>query len=143
MKRSKRVWWTVEVAASEFKINPRTLADRLRQMGISAGKEGYSTQQMVKAIYGDMAGERLRLVREQADKLALENSKERRDAVSLRELLPLLNRAVIAIKAEITSITYIERDDKDKILLKCGELCELALTDRPQLERDVQASPEV
>src|SRR6185369_3485780 len=111
----KSIRWTLELAASEFPINRTTLGKRLKQANIKPDKDQrFSTKSICDAVFGNLAGERLRLVREQADRVALENAKERRELISVREIAP--------IKAEIDSISYIERDDKDKILVKCGGL---------------------
>ena len=119
----KSIRWTLELAASEFPINRTTLGKRLKQANIKPdADQRFSTKSICDAVFGNLAGERLRLVREQADRVALENAKERRELISVREIAPIINRAIAAIKAEIDSISYIERDDKDKILIKCGGL---------------------
>lgn len=123
MKAASGMRWEVGIAAKEWGVHRQTLSARLKRENLLPGKDGcFSTAQIDEAINGDLEGERLRELRERADKLALENAQTRRDLISLAELAPVINRAIVAIKAEIGAITYIEQDDKDKILARCGEL---------------------
>jgi hypothetical protein len=62
--------WSIEWAAKEFRVNPRTLRAKLSQQGILPGEDKqYSTEQITAAIYGDLHTERLRLVRAQRERI--------------------------------------------------------------------------
>ena len=122
-KRQKPSRWTITHAASEWDIHASTLSKRIKTAGIAAGKDGmFSTKQIDAAKNGDLPAEKLRLTREQADKLALENAEKRGHLIDLTQLAPVINKAIASIKAEIDGLAYVEREDKDRLMLKCGEL---------------------
>lgn len=102
----------------EFGLDSRTLGKRLADAELDH-KEEFGTQEIFAALVGDLSSERIRLTREQADKIALENAESRRELIRASELLPMLERGIGAIKAHILSASNIEREDKDKILLQC------------------------
>ncbi len=84
--KSERCRWTIERAAVEFGINPRTLVARLKQGGIDPDAEGYwTTMQIVRGIYDDLESERIRLTRAQADGEELRNAKDRGELVPVDE----------------------------------------------------------
>src|SRR5262245_21288315 len=117
----KPIRWTRERAGMEFRIDSRALSKNLRKAEIEPGKDDcFTTLQICAAVFGDIASERLRLVKEQADKLALENAEKRRDLISVSELSPVINRAIAAIKARISSASNLDREDKDKLLHELG-----------------------
>ena len=69
--------WTIEYASGEFDINPRTLSKRLKSADTQAGEDGkYNTAQVCAAVFGDMAGEKLRNEKLKADLLELELARE-------------------------------------------------------------------
>ena len=66
--------WTIEMAASEFQIDRKTLSKRIRAADIRPGTDGkFSTEQICSAAFGDYRREQLRELRERANKLELEN----------------------------------------------------------------------
>ena len=68
MARPKSVRWTLEVAASEFGIDRKTLSKRVKREGLLAGKDGcYSTADICQAVFGGVEHERALLVREQRE----------------------------------------------------------------------------
>lgn len=76
--------FTIEEAAANWGINPRTLSKRLKREDIEP-KDGKLTVKQINAVvFGDMEGERLRRERAEAD-LA-----ERKVAQMDGELLPVL-----------------------------------------------------
>jgi hypothetical protein len=93
-KKLVSIRWTVELAASEFQIDRRTLAKRIRAGDIRPGTDGkFSTEQVCAAVFGDYRREQLREMRERADKLELENQ------VTRRERIPL--DVVMAVNTEV------------------------------------------
>ena len=125
MKPTKNLRWNRLEIAREFGMDARTVGKRLAESDLDA-KETFSTKEVFAAMMGDLGMERIRLTREQADKVALENAKERGELVDARSLAERVNKAISAIKAHIQSST-LEREDKDKILLACRGLWEDAL----------------
>lgn len=74
--------WTLEVAAREIGMHSRTLNNALVQIGEKPDEDGkFTTPQILKAAFGDIESEKLRKVREEADKIALENARTRRELV--------------------------------------------------------------
>lgn len=88
MKNTRR--WTIEIAAAEFGINPRTLSSRIKTNGIIPGKDRqFSTAQICQAIYGNIDGEKLRKATADADIAEVDRDK------AFRQILPVsvVNRA--------------------------------------------------
>lgn len=125
MRKDETIRWTKQKAATEFGLDSKTLTTRLRAEGIEADKDGrFSTQQICAAVFGDMYGQRLRLTREQADKLSIENSASRRELVPAGEVLEVIERGLTALRQAILSASNLEAEDKDKLikhLRECGE----------------------
>ncbi len=117
--------WTVARASSEFGLNPRTLSTRIRQAGVLPGPDHkFSTADIHKAICGDYQGERLRLVRGQADQTELANAEKRHQLVDktdfLKRLEPLYVLTVQKIMA--SSMSDLEKDTLRAELCKIHSL---------------------
>jgi phage terminase Nu1 subunit (DNA packaging protein) len=70
--------WSLEKASSEFGTDRKTITKRIRQNGIQPAEDGtFSTKQICAAIFGDIHGERLRKTRAEADKIEMDNERER------------------------------------------------------------------
>ncbi len=118
-----QIRWTKEQAAENFQVNPRTLSRRMVAAELIPGDDKkYSTPQICAAVFGDIDGEKLRLVKEQADKYALENAERRGLLVRVDVIAQAVNRAIAAAKAAIDSASNLEREDKDKIMQQLGRL---------------------
>ena len=116
-RRHTAIRWTLEVAASEFSINPRTLAKRCKVGSIEVGKDGkFSTMQICSAVFGDIDSERLRLTKEQADEKALANSQSRGELVNYEAALEILRRAHSAITSTILGMTHLTIEDRETII---------------------------
>ena len=114
--RVRAIRWTLKGASSEFGIHPATLAKRIKTQGVEKGNDGrFSTKQICSAVFGDIDSEKLRLVREQADKFALDNAERRGDLIDLPKLSDAVNRQLNAIKAHLYA-SSLEEEDKDKLL---------------------------
>lgn len=69
---SKNLRWTTEHAATEFGLDRRTLAKRLRALSIEPGRDRkYGTLDICKAVFGD--DPRNEVAREQARNFRLKN----------------------------------------------------------------------
>ena len=105
MKTPTTIRWTVEIAAREFGLNPRTLTKRLTASSVTAGADGrYSTAQMVSVVFGDKSAEELRETTERADKLALANAKTRRDLIELPVVESAWADIVLAARSKFTGL---------------------------------------
>lgn len=125
MRKINKLTWKIEPAASEFGINPRTLTNRIRTLGIEPDSKGcFTTQQICAAVFGDMDGEKLRLVREQADKLARENKEAAGELINVVVLSANMQRFFSAARQRILSNIKLEDEEKDKILSELGQCLE-------------------
>lgn len=128
-RKTESIRWYQGTAASEFGIAPKTLKTRMTRLGIECRKDGtYSTKQICEAVFGDLDSEKLRLVREQADQVALKNAEARKELVALADIASGLNRAISGIKATIMAASNLEREDKEKILKACGDMWQSSLS---------------
>ena len=115
-KRQKVVRWSMEAASVEFGIHHATLAKRLKAQSIGHGEDGlWSTAQICAAVFGDIAGERLRKTREEADQLALKNAQIRSELIPLAEASERVGKWAVAIKEKILA-SPLPATDKNDIL---------------------------
>jgi hypothetical protein len=83
-KKITTIRWSVELAASEFQIDRKTLSKRIRAGDIRPGTDGkFSTEQVCAAVFGDYRREQLREIRERANKLELENQVTRKERIPI------------------------------------------------------------
>lgn len=115
MEKYKPLRWTQTMIAREFGMDSRTIGKRLAAAELKQSKT-LNTQQVCRAIFGDIDSEKLRLTREQADKIALENAEARKDLVPAKEFQSVVTRGIGAMLTAINSASNIEREDKDKII---------------------------
>lgn len=116
MKTTKPIRWGVELAASEFGINPRTVSSRIKTTGIIPGDDGkFSTKQIAAAVFGDIDGERLRETRAKADGLELENQRKRGEVIYVAEFVREYHSVLIGMK-QIIMNSKLKEEDKNEIL---------------------------
>lgn len=108
--------WTASRVSHELPIDRDAFVRRAKRMDILPGEDGcWSTAQVFKALHGDLDGERLRLMAEQADKIALENEKTRMNQVSYDCVIRGASRFIAILKARLSASTMSE-DEKTQIL---------------------------
>jgi len=101
-KQIKTIRWSVELAASEFQLDRKTLSKRIRGGDIQPGSDGkFSTEQICAAVFGDYRREQLREMRERADKLELENQVTRGERIPIEDVLQVNNECDLAIRGII------------------------------------------
>lgn len=126
--------WTVNRAAGEFGTTHQTLTRRLLALGVVPAEDGfYSTKQIASAVFGDKDGERIRLLKEQADKIELENAQTRReqapmvqvekvwvgwalairDAVRDQEIPHEMKQAILTAVRDVDPEEYFKEEDPD------------------------------
>ena len=75
--------WNLRKAAVEFGTTVDTLKKSLNQISAEPDVDGlYTTAQLIRARYGELHQERLRVQRETADRIALENEITRGETLS-------------------------------------------------------------
>ena len=101
MRKPATLRWTQEKAAAEFDLDPKTLRKRLHSADIKSGDDGrYSTNQIVRAIFGELRHEQIRLTRANADCQEIENQCLRRERIPVdvvNEVNDQAHRAIAAI----------------------------------------------
>ena len=109
--------WTIETACREFGINSALLRKRLNAVHERADREDhcYSTEQLIKAIYGSIQGERLREVKERADNLSLKNASLRGDLLDRQELAKALEPIFLAVK-QLVAASALPKEVRDDLL---------------------------
>lgn len=101
-RESKEVRWTVEHAATEFGLDRRTLAKRIRTAGIPAWGDGkFSTQDILRALYGDDPGKEKD--REQAEHFRLKNQELRHERVPVQDAEEVWDATFQAIAGTLKS----------------------------------------
>lgn len=116
MKTQKRLEWTIEMAAMEFDINPRTLSKRLKQLGLEpclAEGKRFSTKQIRDAVHGDIDGERLGKTRAERELLEVELSKERGKVLVTADVLRVWTGMGYAIKQVIRGSSLSDSEKAD------------------------------
>ena len=109
-----RIEWTLERAGSEFNINHRTLANRLRQAGIDPDAGGkWTTLQIVRAIYSDLESERIRKTRAEADQIETQNREAEGRLIDKEEFAkrydPIFIDCVRIVRS--SRLTEVEQDE--------------------------------
>lgn len=126
----KRLSWTMEWAAAEWGINPRTLTARLKQSGITGtaarGPSGhdrriYSTKQICTAVFGDLELERIRKTKEEADQLAMANELERRRLVPAEDILKRLLNCATRMRIAVES-SALDEEKQGELLNTLADL---------------------
>ncbi len=114
--------WTLEMGSSEFGIDRKTITKRAKTSGIIAGEDGkYSTSDLAAAIFGSMHGETLRKVREEADKLALQNQRERNELVEADLVIKFCNGIGVVLRQKLLA-SSMSTDEKDELLAEIRKL---------------------
>jgi hypothetical protein len=117
--------WSIELAASEFGIDRKTLTKRLKANDEEASGDGkFSTAQMFKAIAGDLESERIGLISAQRIGQEIKNAESAGELVPTRKVLALCERIIIPIRQKIisSSLTEQERHDLLSDLVRLGDV---------------------
>ena len=104
-KKLELLRWNLERASVEFSLNPRTLSQRIHRAAIKPDKDGkFSTAQICAAVFGDIQGQRLRKTTAEADKIELDNARERGEVVELAQTLNAWEVAILNAKERFIRI---------------------------------------
>jgi len=103
--------WSLNRAAEEFGFARQTVKNRMVSRAVKPGADGcYSTAEVVAALFGDLAGEKLRKLRAEADLAELERDERTRsliaaEVVSMVWTDALTNLRAIVMAADIPKVT--------------------------------------
>jgi hypothetical protein len=148
MPKSNSIRWTINAASKEFGTHRQTLAKKLATLGIIPDKddECFSTYQIFSALNGDAEykAERLRKLREEADRVQDENAANRLKYIEKREVYKFFDLFLTGFRAHVLSCP-ISQDEKDEILTAAIRLMDGSLEQYIRDARDrraMAASPE-
>ena len=117
--------WTVSLAARELGIDRTTLNRKLKAAGVDTGKgRTLSTRQLFEAVAGvngdslSIAKEKLRKVKEEADRLELENRKTRGELIPVDDVRERLEKIFGAIRSAVLASPHLDPDTKDQAILE-------------------------
>jgi phage terminase Nu1 subunit (DNA packaging protein) len=107
---------------AECGVDHRTAGKRFKALDIQPNSKGkFTTKQVMAMLHGDYEAERLRLTKEQADKLALENQQSRKELINVNDLADNLTKFISAARQRVLSNLKLDEDEKDKILSELGQ----------------------
>lgn len=120
--RNQPLRWSVEKAAKEFGIDRRTLTKNLTAAGISAGDDSrWTTQDMVRAIYGDKDAAELRLTVAKAEALERKNRVADGELVSVDAVLRFNERICAALRETVMALD-VPKEAKEQMLTELRKL---------------------
>lgn len=114
--------WSLFKGSREFGCGETTLGQKLAECGEVAGPdECFSTSQLLRSLYGAVYVERLRKVKEEADKLALGNAIVRGEYVNRVELEQLHAAIATHIKTVVRG-SRLTREEQDDVLRSMSDV---------------------
>jgi hypothetical protein len=114
--------WSPERAAPEFAISHVTIRAALAQASEPPGKDGlYSTQQLLNALHGSMAQERLATQRAVRRRVELNNAILEASVVDKATLMQGLGRIADAMVSRITA-SSLSRDEQNDLLRELSSI---------------------
>ena len=107
--------WSVARASAEFDIAQATLERKLRDAQVFPDDGGaYSTKAITAALFGSLHNERLRRIREEADKVAMTNQVRRGELLERHSLEAAFAAVADAIVAVIGN-SGLSRENQEQI----------------------------
>ena len=109
--------WSAERASSEFSVAPMTLRKALDRSGALADENNcYTTTQIVRALYGDLNSEKIRVQRELADRYSLENQITRGEMLNEAALRKGFAQLADALQSVVMTDRNLTRETKEDFL---------------------------
>jgi hypothetical protein len=109
--------WTVSQAASEFGMDRRTVDSRLKAAATVPAPDGtYSTGQIASAIYGDLAGEKLRKLRHEANLAEMKDLQMRGELIFASDVEGVWADAIVQLRKELEGADYIPSKARAQLL---------------------------
>ena len=107
--------WNLRKAAVEFGTTVDTLKKSLNQISAEPDVDGlYTTGQLIRARYGELHQERLRVQRETADRIALENQITRGETLNKAALMQGFS-AIADAMVHIISTSGLSREAQEDL----------------------------
>lgn len=123
--------WSIDAAATEFSVDRRTLAKRLKDTGHDTGRGiKFTTLQIHSALDRRpekmllLDAEQARLASEKADEVAMRNAARRRELLDLHQFCRRADPIVTGIIARIES-SGLPATDKDALRDQIAKLCDV------------------
>lgn len=108
--------WTLLAAQKEYGPHRDTIKAKLVQTGQKPAADGtYSTQQISAALFTEEYRERIRKIREEADKLELANQETRAQLISVEEATAIAQRFASALRGIVLK-TKLSPEEKASCL---------------------------
>jgi hypothetical protein len=124
-KKTELKRWGLNEAGDEFGLDPKTIKKRLAAASIEPGEDGaFSTQQICAAVYGDLHGQKLRLVRAQARRIEVDTAEKEGRLVDAAEFLRIGQQTMQAMVQTILAAPGLEHEDKEKLCQHIREMGE-------------------
>lgn len=139
MKTATAIRWTIERAASEFGINPRTLSKRLKTSSAIKGSDGmFSTMQIAAAVFGDYESERTRLTKAQADLAELKLGEEERRLIPREAVLFAWEQIIVGFRQKILNLERMTEQEKSDVLADLQQIpvSEYFVKERTDMEEE-------
>jgi phage terminase Nu1 subunit (DNA packaging protein) len=96
--------WTIQKAATEFGVDPKTIRSGLARNEVAVKKgrgSSYTTRQITAAIFGDLKGERIRETRARADLLELKRKEREGVLVPMDVARKVLADVLLPVRTEL------------------------------------------
>ena len=123
--------WTLHSAAIDFDLDDKTLDKQIKSCGVITGDDGkFSTKDICKAVFGDIDGQKLRLVMEQADSFAIKNAASRGQLLPVADVKQHFEGVLVALRSGILA-SNLEQDEKSELLLNLKRLGESVKINEP------------
>ncbi len=120
--KATAIRWTLGMAALEFGIDRRTVATRAKGAGLVPGEDGkFSTAQVTRALHGDLAGERLRKLRAEADLAEIEAQDARKERIPI-DVITFLTEQTFRAIATIIKCSRLPAAEKQEIFTELRTL---------------------
>jgi hypothetical protein len=110
--------WSINAIEAEWGVNRSTAKAKLAQTGQTPDENGFwTTVQVFNALTGgDIKEQRLREVRERADKLAIANARARDQFLDARDVRKNLEEVFAVMRSEILGNPDLTEEAQDSLL---------------------------
>lgn len=108
--------WTVSKASTEFGLDSKTITKRLKALEVDPNSKVLTTKQICAAIFGDMAGQKLRETTHRANLLAIEEKQEIGELIPRINAVRLWSEVIALLREKIMGTTRLTEDERRDIL---------------------------
>ena len=105
MRVSRSIRWSQEQAATEFGINVRTLATKIKTGGITPGQDHkFSTAQICAAVFGSLEFERRRKLSADADLSEIERDQKLEQLISINVAFKAWESILMTVRGKLIGL---------------------------------------